>query len=142
MSKLIQFINNNIILSISWIILASMLLFFFIQKKINSINSVSNNKAISLINKNNAIVIDLRDKKDYINGHIINSLNINFDNFNKISLSNLLKNKKNPLIITCYNGSLSKKFLKKFIKNKCIDVYILKNGICGWKSDNLPLIKL
>ncbi|WP_184486947.1 rhodanese-like domain-containing protein [Wigglesworthia glossinidia] len=104
---------------------------------------ISKHSAITLMNRRHAIVIDLRNPEDYSNGHIINSLNLNFDHI-KTKILDKKNSSKKTLILVCENGKLSKKIFKKInkiLQSKNFKIYILEDGINGWKLDNLPLIK-
>lgn len=145
MQKLIYFIEHHTILFLVWLSFLVLLLLNFIQNKINKIHVISKHSAITLMNRRHAIVIDLRNQEDYSNGHIINSLNLNFDHIKTKILDKKKNSSKKTLILVCNNEKLSKKILKKINKihqSKNFTIYVLEDGINGWKLDDLPLIKL
>ncbi|MDQ1237394.1 MAG: rhodanese-like domain protein [Wigglesworthia glossinidia] len=143
MGKLIQFASNHTILSLIWLSLLILLLINFIRNKINNMLTISRYETISLMNRNHAMIIDLRNQKEYCNEHIINSFNLNLCHI-KNDIFYKKNNTKKILILVCDNGKLSKKILKKINKieqSKNFKIYILEDGITGWKLDNLPLVK-
>ncbi|MEG0799243.1 MAG: rhodanese-like domain-containing protein [Bacilli bacterium] len=59
------------------------------------------------------IIIDLRDRKDYLNHHITNSINIPYDKL--LYNYNVLLNKEDNYYFYCTNGVQSKK-MATFLK--------------------------
>lgn len=82
------------------------------------------------LKRNGAIILDVRSKSEFADGHIKNSINIPVDtlpqNLNK------LKNKNTPIITCCATGNRSG-MAKRILQSKGYEkVY---NG-GGWKSLN------
>lgn len=139
--QIIFFINQHLILSLSWIGLFISIIFLTIKQYISKVKIINRNKAIYLINNKNGIIIDLRSKEQFQKGHIVNSINLpNLKN----ELNNILKLKKyknKPIILTSENSLEISKSAEKLTKKKFKYVFILKDGIIGWYNENLPLIK-
>lgn len=138
--EIIKFLTQHIILAITWILLLVIIIYIFVKDWSCKFYKISQNKAILLINKKNATIIDIRNYHDYISGHIINSINVPIE---KIKKNNNLKFKKfneNPLIIVNNNGILSNSVIKYFKNMGFQEIYILSEGIIGWKNNHLPLI--
>ena len=62
---------------------------------------------------NNAIIVDVRSKEEYKDGHIKGSLNIPLQNLN----TQLSKLKKNKTIITCCASGARSSVAKDFLKS-------------------------
>lgn len=138
--EIIKFSQAHFFLSTTWTILLIIILYTLINDWIYGSHQISNNNAIFLINKKNAIVVDIRDNDDYLSGHIINSINISTKKNKNSNFLELTKFKENPLIIVHNNGILSHSIIQNFKKIGFEKIYILKGGIINWKANNLPLL--
>ena len=56
-------------------------------------------------NTKNAVLLDVRTREEYSEGHIDGSINIPLQNIR--NLSDVLKDKNTPLFVHCYSGSRS-----------------------------------
>lgn len=138
--EIIEFLKEHIILSVTWIFLLIIIISIFINDWKYRLFQISHNKAIFLINKKNATIIDIRDHNEFLKGHIINSINISIKNIKNNNCLKLKKSKKTPLIIAHENGILSNTIIKNFKELGFEDIYILHGGINSWKTENLPLV--
>lgn len=138
--EIIKFLTTHVMLSITWIILLIIILYIFINDWICKFHKITYNKAIFLINKKNATIIDIRHTNDYLSEHIMHSINISIEKIKNKNFSKLKKFIKNPLIIVHYDGILSNSIIKYFKKLGFNEIYILQGGIANWKAENLPLL--
>lgn len=141
MQEIIQFIRNHSMLSLVWVILLGIVIFTNCKNWFSKLSEIACSEAIHLINKENAVIIDLRDKDDYCNGHIVNSLNLSAVKIKSGNLYELEKNKYIPIIFVCANGSTSRDPAQTLLKAGFERVYVLKEGISGWSRGNLPLVQ-
>jgi rhodanese-related sulfurtransferase len=101
---------------------------------------VSTHEATALINSKNAVVLDIRDKKDFNAGHLVDSVNIPTTQVaNRIS--ELEKHKNDPIIVVCKTGQTASAASKTLKENGFEQVYRLTGGIMEWTNNNLPLVK-
>lgn len=84
-------------------------------------------------NKNDIILIDLRDEMSFLYGNIPNSINIQFQELENFILNNSI-NKK--IVLYCKNGEKSSKIAKNF-SNEKLNIYYLKDGYMGWLKNHL-----
>ena len=84
-------------------------------------------------NKNDIILIDLRDEMSFLYGNIPNSINIQFQELENFILNNST-NKK--IVLYCKNGEKSSKIAKNF-SNEKLNIYYLKDGYMGWLKNHL-----
>ena len=71
MEQLAEFVTNHWILVTLFIVVSVALL----TNIARSVGGVTPNQAVTMMNKNNAVVIDVRPEKDFKKGHIIGSKN-------------------------------------------------------------------
>lgn len=93
-----------------------------------------------LINRDNALVIDLSATADFEKGHIAGSKNVapsQFDPENKL----LAPAKDLPVVLVCRSGTASADAAKRLKKAGFTQVYWLDGGIPAWQQADLPLVK-
>jgi len=93
----------------------------------HSVNEVS---PTDLQSKDNIILLDTREKKEYTTSHIENSIWIGYDDFRLKRVKNIPKNK--PIIVYCSVGFRSEKIAEKLTKAGYKDVSNLYGGIFEW----------
>jgi rhodanese-related sulfurtransferase len=93
-----------------------------------------------LINRDNALVVDLSASADFEKGHIAGSRNIapsQFDPENKL----LAAAKQLPVVVVCRNGQASAAAAKRLKKAGFEQVNWLDGGVAAWQQADLPLVK-
>ena len=88
-------------------------------------------QAIDKISNERSIVVDIRDKDSFDQGHIDGALNLsnnNIDNF----VSDTEKNQS--IIVCCYHGNSSQRAAQFLTDRGFKNVYSLNGGYEQWKS--------
>jgi rhodanese-related sulfurtransferase len=98
----------------------------------------SPSQIIDLINREDAVVLDLRSADDFKEGRIAGAISVPLAEFGK-DLKKLEKYKKRPVIVTCQNGQKSVQIMHK-LKKLGYTAYVLGGGVAAWKGANLPLV--
>lgn len=140
-STLLAFAKNHHILSIAWVGLLVAIIYMTVKIKLSKVKLVGANAVISLINKENAVVVDIRSADKFKKGHITDAINLLHIDIKNGSIKTIEKYKNNPLIIVDDNGMSANASAELLIKLGFIDVSVLKDGIAGWDGYNLPLVK-
>jgi rhodanese-related sulfurtransferase len=137
MQQLIDFAMNHWILVTAFALVAGYLVFDLLQGDKGSVDPIA---ATDLINRQQAVVVDIRPSADFHKGHIINAINIPSNGFaNQISTLN--KHKEKPIIVSCRSGAQSTGACAQLRKAGFEQVYNLKGGILAWQSGNLPVTR-
>ena len=100
----------------------------------------SSQQLTNLVNSQGAIVLDVRDRKEFVLGHITESTNIPFAKLEE-RVSELNSHKESPIVLVCKMGQHSGAAGKILTKNGFKDVRRLTGGIATWTADSLPLVK-
>ena len=100
---------------------------------------VSTQQLSTLVNQEQAVVLDVRDGKDFKQGHIVDSVNIPFKDIGE-RLSEL-KEKDTPVIVVCKMGQTASAASKQIKAAGFSKVYKLTGGLSEWQAANLPLVK-
>ncbi len=96
-------------------------------------------EAVQLINRRDAVVLDVRDKADYAAGHIPNARNIPLAELNG-RMHELEKQKARPIVVHCQTGTRAGAACGLLKKNG-FDAHALRGGINGWLQASMPVVK-
>lgn len=138
MQQLIEFIGNHWIL-VSALVAISVLL---AQNLIVGGGKfvIDPPAMVELINRQDAVVVDVRPIADFVQGHILNAINVPLNGFSK-QIEQLRKYQERPIVIHCRSGAQSGQACRDLRKQGFQQVYDLRGGILAWQSANLPLTK-
>lgn len=137
MEQFLEFIMNNWMLVSALLVLLALLAWDSGQK---AGPKVSTHEATRLINQQNAVVVDIREKADFKAGHLVDAINIPNSQVTN-SLVDLEKHKTGPIIVVCKTGQTASAASKILKDNGFDQVYRLSGGIMEWTNNNLPLVK-
>jgi len=137
MGQFFEFIVNHWMLVSALLVLLALLAWDSGQK---SGPKVSTHEATRLINQNNAVILDIREKADFKAGHLVDAINIPSSQVAD-RLSDLEKHKTDPIIVVCKSGQTASAASKTLKENGFDQVYRLSGGIMEWTNNNLPLVK-
>lgn len=96
--------------------------------------------AVMLINRKDAVVIDVRDDGEFSGGHITNARHIPEKQIAE-RVKELEKFKAKPVIISCATGRRSAAVADSLRKQGFADVVNLRGGIGAWVQAGMPLEK-
>ncbi len=137
MEQIVEFVGNHWVLFFALGVILGLLTVNLLQ---GNKGSVDPQAATSLINHQDAVVIDVRPKADFDKGHIINAINLPMNGFGK-QIPTLEKHKSGPIIVNCRSGAQSSGACGMLRKQGYAEVYNLRGGIMAWQSANLPVTR-
>ncbi|WP_392558464.1 rhodanese-like domain-containing protein [Orbus mooreae] len=140
-NEIMPFVKNHPFLSLGWIILFVVIIYLTIKAKLTKVKIVSNALAIHMMNKEEAIIVDLRSADNFKKGHITEALNILPVDIKNSSIKSIEKYKQSPIILVDDNGLSANASGDLLYKQGFEQVFVLKDGIAGWNGENLPLVK-
>ena len=133
-----HFIYSHFILISLFFIALTVSIFYefwiFFYKDIKYINP---EEIVSLLNNNNAIIFDFRDKASFLYQHILTSLNIDVNNTDFPFLKKKYSHKK-IIIVGDYRIS-NRKLVKTLHCEGFWNIYFLKNGLLNWSRSGFFL---
>ncbi|MBN4075871.1 MAG: sulfurtransferase [SAR86 cluster bacterium] len=136
MDRFLEFFINHWMLTGLWLVIFAAL-FAYLQKKAGK--TVGIHETTRLINHDGGLVLDIRDKKVFDKGHIVNAINIPLSKLEE-RISELGKNKNSPLIVVCQMGQQSGDAVKKLEAKGYPQVCKMTGGMTEWQSQGLPLV--
>lgn len=137
MAQFIEFIGNHLVLSGMW--LATVVAIFAYHQRTAS-KAVSPAAAVMMINRRDAIVVDIREKKEFESGHIVDSFNIPMPKLNQ-RITELQKHKDKPIVVVCKLGQQSADAVKLLQEAGHAEVFKLAGGVTEWKAQSMPLVQ-
>ena len=137
MDRFFEFLLNHYLLAGSFVAVA---IAFLVNESLRGGKSVSPQGLSTLINQQNARVIDIRDPADYKAGHITGSENIPVSRIDE-NLAGLKSNLERPIVVVCNLGQSAGAITQKLKIAGMTQVYKLEGGISNWKGQSLPLVK-
>lgn len=134
-----EFLQNNFV----WIIVAfvsgGMLLWPLVRGRAAG-PAVTPAQATLLINREDGVVLDVREPAEYARGHVVNARNIPLATLDK-RLSELEKFKNRPVIVCCATGNRSVSAGGTLRKAGFEKVFNLSGGMAAWEQAGLPVTK-
>jgi len=139
MEQLFEFASNHSILVMVFLALLAVLISGELSRLLSDIKSIGPAEATRMINRENAVLVDMRPEKDFSAGHITHALHApSSDNHGEGKLS---AHKQDPVIVYCRSGQKSSHYCGRLKKQGYEYVYNLKGGIQAWQQANLPINK-
>lgn len=139
MQELINFLSHHTTLTMALIIiffLASVVEFIRANRHRSNLTAA---QATQKINREQAVVLDVRSTEAYQAGHIVGAISMPAKDFLATS-KKLEKYRNKPLIIVCETGVDSLKITAK-LRKAGYNAYILSGGIRTWSDASMPLVK-
>ncbi len=137
MEQLFEFIGNHYILTGIFVVLIGLFARNELQR---GGRSVSAQQLVDLINRQGAVVLDVRDKKEFGEGHIVDAMNIPHAAIAS-RIGELERHKVKPVVVTCKMGQHSGTVGTLLRKAGFENVARLRGGISEWRNQNLPVVK-
>lgn len=95
---------------------------------------------VQMINRDKAVVVDVCQAEEFVQGHIVGSKNIPLAEL-EAKLPGLVKNKALPVILVCQTGARSGRAVATAKKLGYEQAQSLAGGLKAWKTANLPVEK-
>lgn len=127
-------------LTVAFVVTLVTLVFYELKDRQGGARRIDCTEMTRLINHEKALVIDVRKKEDFQQGHILSAVNITPETF-KEKISDLQKAKSRPIILVDNNGNGINPMLK-LLKQEGLSAHCLGGGISAWRQEGLPLTTL
>ncbi len=135
--QLFEFAGNHYIL-------ISILLFLVVAFVINEGKqggaAISPTNLVKLVNREGAVIVDIRDGKEFTNGHIAGAVSMPFSSFDS-RLEELESFKDKPLVRVCKIGQHAGTIGRRLKAQGYENVRRLAGGMGEWTASNLPVVK-
>ncbi len=135
-----EFIKSNALLIGLAFGSAVMLLLPMFKRSAGGVPSLSAAEAVTLINRNNAVVLDVRDEAEFATGHIADAIHIPVSELEN-RVAELKKYKTKSVLVNCQRGARSAKACEILRKAEFTQLHNLYGGLDAWQQAKLPLVK-
>jgi rhodanese-related sulfurtransferase len=136
----VEFFKENVLLIGLALGSGIMLLLPSFKKSAGGAQSLGTTEAINLINRNHALVLDVRNDAEFAGGHIVDAKHIPLDKLAE-RLTELNKYKDKPILVNCQRGARSAKACEILRKAEFTQVNNLQGGLDAWLAAKLPVVK-
>ena len=137
--QLSEFAINHLLLVSAFVVILAMLAGVEVRHRFGKVRDIAPGEATRLINHENAVLVDMRNDKDYREGHIVNAVHVPAEQND--AAGKLDKYRDRPLIVCCRSGNQSLRLCSELTKKGFASVYNLKGGLHAWQQAGLPLTK-
>jgi rhodanese-related sulfurtransferase len=117
-----------------------MLLFPLFTRGMRPGAEVGPSEAVMLINRKDAVVLDVREESEFAGGHINNARHLPEKQLAE-RMKELEKFKSKPVIVSCASGRRATAVADSLRKQGFADVVALRGGISAWLQAGMPLEK-
>jgi rhodanese-related sulfurtransferase len=135
---MIQFFADNWHLFLVAVASGGMLLWGSMRKGGGS-GRISTAEAVTLINRERAVLIDVSEPGEFGAGHPAGAKNVPIGSLEKSA--DLPKNKALPLVVVCPTGGRASRAVPVLKKLGFDKVHVLAGGLASWREANLPVEK-
>ena len=138
--ELFAFAGRHPYLSLALAGITVALVYTEVARLFRGFKSLRPGELVALMNRDNALVVDLSPVNDFQKGHIAGSKSVlpsQFDPENK----QLAAAKALPVVVVCRTGVTAAGAAKRLKKAGFEHVYLLEGGIAAWQQAGLPLVK-
>lgn len=135
-----QFLLDNMLTLFITLLSGYMLFWSYFGNRILGIKEADTVRAMQLINRSNALVLDVREQGEYDSGHLINSLLIPSPQL-KERVGELEKYRTRPIVVVCRSGARAAHITSWLGKQGFKETYLLAGGVKAWQKTGLPLEK-
>jgi len=135
--QLFEFVQNHPLLVGAFVVV---LIAWLAYEFMTGNHGVSTSEATSLVNRDDGIIVDIRESKEFKAGHIAGARNIPQNRLDD-RLTELDKFKDKPVVVVCRHGQSAGAVVAKLSKAGFTRATKLKGGMAQWQADNLPVVK-
>jgi rhodanese-related sulfurtransferase len=132
-----KFVLDNWALFLALAVVLAALIWGPLMQRLRGIRTIPVAEAIRLINRERAIVVDVRDPEEFQGGHIPAALNLPLKGLSA-RLGDIEKHKQRPVILSCRTSQRSVAAANVLAKAGFSSPYVLAGGFTAWQGENLP----
>lgn len=134
-----KFVIDNIFLIAVAFVSGAMLVWPLVRRGTGG-PSVNTLEATQMINRQDALVLDVREQAEYKQSHILNSRGMPLSQI-EARTGDIQKFKDKPVIVYCATGNRSSAAAAALRKAGFSNVFNLSGGFAAWQQAGLPVQK-
>ena len=134
-----DFIQQNILLVGGAVVLVVAIISLEVTHIMRKYREVTPAQAVQLMNKEKAVILDLREGNELMSGTIQGAWHIAGSVLSQ-KISDLEKYKDKPVVAFCATGTRASKMCHELTKHGFEKIYHLKGGLAAWQQAGLPVV--
>ncbi|NCT69046.1 MAG: rhodanese-like domain-containing protein [Rhodanobacteraceae bacterium] len=138
--RLPEFLGNHLYLTLAFVGVLIALVVVEVQRFTRGYTALTPAGLTQLINRENALLIDLSSLADFEKGHIPGARQVALSQFDPES-KDLAKAKDLPVALVCRSGQTSAQAAQRLKKAGFSRVFWLEGGLGAWAEAQMPLAK-
>jgi len=138
--ELLAFASRHLLLAMGLAALTVALVYTEVARLFRGFTAVRPPALTALINREDAVMLDLSASGDYEKGHIAGAKSVPVSDFNP-QHKRLPSDRTRPVVVSCRNGQASMGAAAQLKKAGFEKVYWLDGGVAAWQAADLPLVK-
>ncbi|AXK73332.1 rhodanese-like domain-containing protein [Lysobacter sp. TY2-98] len=138
--EILDFAGRHSMLAIGFVVLTVAIIATEIARLFRPYKALTPAQFTALVNREDAVVVDLSASGEFEKGHIAGSRNVQASAFGP-EHKLLAGAKEKPVIVVCRTGQGSADQAAKLKKGGFAHVYWLDGGVAAWQQAGLPLVK-
>ena len=133
------FIEKNWMLILVMMLSGAMLVWPLVQRRFSAMKEIGNVNATQLINRQNAVLLDVREAKEMEGSKLPDAVHIPLSELGARG-AELSKLNARPIIVYCARGQRARSAGAALERLGFADVYHLNGGYRAWKDAGLPVV--
>jgi rhodanese-related sulfurtransferase len=139
-AELMAFAGRHPYLSLGLAALTVAILNNEIARLLTGVKRIPPARLTALVNRDNALVVDLRPIAEFEKGHIAGAKNVQPSQFDP-EHKQLAAARARPVVLVCKAGQSAGAAAKRLKQAGFEQVYVLEGGIQAWQQADLPLAR-
>jgi len=133
-----KFVYENWMLIAVAFVSGAMLVWPLVQRRLSPMKPIGTLGATHLINTRDAMILDVREPKEYESGRLPNAVHIPLSQLDSRA-AELSKHVSRPVVAYCASGNRSRMAGAALAKAGFAETYTLSGGFRAWKDAGLPV---
>jgi rhodanese-related sulfurtransferase len=138
MDQYLEFISNHSMLVLALAVVTFLLIKEFAEAAFSQFKNLSPMNAVTKMNGDNVVIIDVREPHEFILGHIENAINTPLGKL-KEQLKSLETHKNKDILVVCQSGTRSAQACKTLINAGFEKIFNLDGGMQAWEDNKFPI---
>ena len=139
MDRIPEFVGNHTLQVVAFIAVLGMLIYTEWTRARTGNTALSPFAATRLLNDGDALVVDVRDEREYKAGHVLNAKNVPVGSMDQ-RLHELQKYKSRDVLVYCDNGMRTARAVSRLKKEGFDKVHTIAGGLAAWEKASLPTV--
>ena len=139
---MLEFLIDNAVLVMAALTSGGLLLWPALRGAQAGGQAVSVSEAVRLMNREKAVLVDVRDAATYAAGHATGARHVPLDDFSKSPMPVVLpSNKTTPVLLMCDRGLSASKAVSLLRKGGYERALTVEGGMAAWREAQMPVEK-